>query len=108
VGNVTHLNAVNQGSATSNGCDDVDGFGHFRQIGSFFQAGLCVGVDAVRALNRVGYGQRNEGFFAFRQLTFGEYGILIIEEFLRQLRRLFSDLFKTGKILGVIIGVHEI
>ena len=49
---------MNQRSTASDGGNDMNGFGHFRQIGSFFQAGLCVGVDAVRALHRVRHGER--------------------------------------------------
>ena len=82
MGNIAHLNAVNQRSAASNGRDDMNRFGHFGQVRPLFQAGLGISVDAIGALDCMGDCQPNEGFFALGQFAFGKYGIIILEEFM--------------------------
>ena len=79
------MNAVDQGSTPSDGGNHMHGFGHFCQIGPFFQTGLGIGIDAIGTLNRVRDRQGNEGFFTFGQFAFGKYGIIIIEELTGQL-----------------------
>jgi hypothetical protein len=82
VSNIAHLNAMNQGSAASNGCNDMNRFCHFGQVRPLFKAGPGIGIDTIRALDGMGDCQRNEGFFAFGQFAFSKYGIIILEEFM--------------------------
>jgi hypothetical protein len=82
VSNIAHLNAVNQRSTASNGCNDMNRFCHFSQVRPLFQAGLGISVDAIGALDRMGDSQRNEGLFALGQFAFSKYGIIILEEFM--------------------------
>ena len=82
---------MNEGSAASNGSDHVNGFRHLRQVGSFFQTGLGIGIDAVGALNGMSDRQSDKGFFAFGQFAFCKYSIIIFEKFTRQFGCLFSD-----------------
>ena len=58
---VSHLDAMNQrGAATDGGCN-VDRLCHLlRELEPFLQTGRGVSVDAVRALDRVRHGQGNQ------------------------------------------------
>jgi len=86
----------------------MHGLGHLVQVRPFFQAGLGVGVDAVRALDRMGHGQGDQGLFPLRQGPFGKNSLVIVKKFLGQDRRLLPDFGEFGQILGLVIGFHEL
>ena len=72
---------MNQGCPPADGNGHMDRFGHLCKVRPLFQAGLGVGIDAIRALNRVGNGKRDQGFFSFSQFAFGKNGLVIIKKF---------------------------
>ena len=62
----TDLDAVYQGGPAPDGRGHVNGLGHLLQVGAGFQGPPGIGVDAVRALDRVGHCQGDEGLFPGR------------------------------------------
>ena len=78
-----HLGREYQAGAGADGSGDVDGLHHLLFVGAFFEAAAGVGVYAVRALHRMGDGEGDEGFFAFRQRAFLEHFAIPGEEFIR-------------------------
>ncbi len=84
----------------------MDGFGHFFGIRSLFQAGLCVGIDAVRALHGMGHAERNQRFLPFRQRPFREDGAVITHELFPQHRVALPHVSEFAEILRMVITVH--
>jgi hypothetical protein len=67
-----HLHTVYEGGPPADCRDDVYGLGHLLEVGAVLQALLAVGVDAVRALDGVGDGERDERFFTSRERAVGK------------------------------------
>jgi hypothetical protein len=77
--------------------------GHLSQIGAFFQTGLGVGINAIRALNGVGNGEGDQALFSLCQLTLRKYRCIIVKKSPCQLRGFLPYIFEPGQILGSII-----
>ena len=76
---------MDEGSPPSYGNGHVDGLRHLAQVGALFQASLGKGVDAVGTLNGMGYRKGDEAFLPLRELPFGEYSTIVVEELFPEL-----------------------
>ena len=68
------------------------------EVGPFLQAGARVGVDAVRALDRVRHPEGDQRLLPLRELPLLEHFGVVVEEFLPQLRRVLPDLAELLEI----------
>src|SRR5262249_52974812 len=66
-----------------------------------------VGVDAIRALNRVRDRQRDERLLALAQRALGEDRAVPREELLPKLRRRLADVAELLQVLRIVVGVHS-
>src|ERR1051325_125443 len=101
------LHPVHQRRAAADGAGHVHGLGHLLEVGAFLQTLRRVRVDAVRALHGVRDGERDQGLLARGERAGGEDGVVVVEEFLRQLRRALGDVAESLQVVDVIIVVRQ-
>jgi hypothetical protein len=62
-----HLQSVDERRASANRHRHVDSFGHLLEIGALLERILRIGVDAVRSLDGVRHGERDQRLLANRK-----------------------------------------
>jgi hypothetical protein len=92
-----------KGCATSDGCADVDGFGHFFEVNAFLEAFAAVCIDTVWALYRMGDGQSDECFFPDGQGTLFEYRAIIRKKLLCEGIVAFADVSEVCEMIFIVI-----
>ncbi len=78
-------------------------FGHLAQVRTLFEAGRRVGINTVRALNRMCDRQADQGLLARTQLPFGKNRSVVIEEFLCKFGGVLADIGKVFQIFAFVV-----
>ena len=93
-----HLDAVHQGGPSLNGRGHVHGLRHFLQVGASLQGRTSVGVNAVRALHRMGHGQGDEGLFPICQGPLGHDPLVIVHEAVIEIGPMLAHLRESFQV----------
>ncbi len=102
-GGVHGLDAVNQGGPAPDGRGDVNGLGHLLQVGAGFQGPPGIGVDTVRALDRVGHCQGDEGLFPDAQSPGAHDPLVIVHEAIVEIGAVLADLIKPLQVIFFVV-----
>ena len=107
-GGVRGLDAVDQGGPAPDGRGDVNGLGHLLQVGTGLQGPPGIGVDTVRALDRVGHCQGDEGLFPDAQSPGAHNPLVIVHEVVVEIGAVLADFVKPLQVIFfVIVGISS-
>jgi hypothetical protein len=98
---VHHLSREYQAGASADRSGYMNRFHHLLFVGALFEAAAGVGVYAVGALHRMGDGEGDEGFFAFRQCALLEHFAVPGEEFIGHGFLPIGDISEFFKVFGI-------
>ena len=103
-----HLHAMGERRAAADRIDHVEGLGHLLFGDALLQAGVRVGVDAVRALHGGCHGERDDGLLAGGQRALLEHLAVVRHEEVPQLRGAFANAVggELCEICRVVIRFH--
>ncbi len=98
---------MDKAGAAANGRGNVDRFGHLIEVGTFLEALLRVGVDAIGTLHGVRHSQRDQALFTRGEGPFGEDRAIPRFKLLPNLGAVLAHLSKARQVLIVVVVRHS-
>ena len=95
---------MNQRCPATNGCRNMDRFGHLFEIRPLFQARRGVGLHTIGTLYHRSHSQRDQRLFPSCQRSVLEHRPVVVEKLLRKIGLTLCDLDEPGEVFSLVIG----